>query len=52
MMGFCIFNNVAAAARAALRHWGAKRVAIFDWSPPLYPSLSLSIYIRGGLVPP
>ena len=30
-MGFCIFNNVAIAARAALRDGGAKRVAIIDF---------------------
>ena len=30
-MGFCIFNNVAVAAKAALQCWGAKRVMIVDW---------------------
>jgi len=30
-MGFCLFNNVAVAARRALDHWGAERVLIFDW---------------------
>lgn len=32
-MGFCVFNSVAVAARAALReHWGnARRVLILDW---------------------
>jgi acetoin utilization deacetylase AcuC-like enzyme len=32
-MGFCVFNNVAVAARAAVReHWGgARRVLILDW---------------------
>lgn len=30
-MGFCIFNNVAVAARYAQREHGAGRVAIVDW---------------------
>lgn len=30
-MGFCIFNNVALAASAAVKLWGAKRVLILDW---------------------
>jgi acetoin utilization deacetylase AcuC-like enzyme len=30
-MGFCLFNNVAVAARRALDHWGAERVLILDW---------------------
>ena len=30
-MGFCIFNNVAVAARYAQRCHGAERVAIIDW---------------------
>jgi acetoin utilization deacetylase AcuC-like enzyme len=30
-MGFCLFNNVAVAARRALDRWGAERVLVFDW---------------------
>jgi acetoin utilization deacetylase AcuC-like enzyme len=30
-MGFCLFNNVAVAAEAAIRRLGAERVLILDW---------------------
>ena len=30
-MGFCLFNNIAVAARAALDEFGLHRVLIFDW---------------------
>jgi acetoin utilization deacetylase AcuC-like enzyme len=30
-MGFCLFNNVALAARHAIDHHGMSRVAIVDW---------------------
>lgn len=30
-MGFCIFNNIAVAARVAQRKYGLTRIAIIDW---------------------
>jgi acetoin utilization deacetylase AcuC-like enzyme len=30
-MGFCLFNNVALAARRALDRWGVARVMVLDW---------------------
>lgn len=30
-MGFCLFNNVALAARYAMKSYGLQRVAIVDW---------------------
>lgn len=30
-MGFCLFNNIAIAARYAQRHYGVERVSIADW---------------------
>jgi acetoin utilization deacetylase AcuC-like enzyme len=30
-MGFCVFNNVAIAARYARKAWGADRILIIDW---------------------
>jgi len=30
-MGFCLFNNVAVAARYAQQHYGVERVLIADW---------------------
>jgi acetoin utilization deacetylase AcuC-like enzyme len=30
-MGFCLFNNIAVAAQAALDEFGLQRVLIFDW---------------------
>jgi acetoin utilization deacetylase AcuC-like enzyme len=30
-MGFCLFNNIAIAARAAIRDHGVERVMIVDW---------------------
>lgn len=31
MMGFCIFNSVAVAAKVAKEKYGKKRILIFDW---------------------
>jgi len=30
-MGFCLLNNVAIAAKMAIKEYGIKRVLIFDW---------------------
>ena len=30
-MGFCLYNNVAVAARVARRRWRCQRVLIVDW---------------------
>jgi acetoin utilization deacetylase AcuC-like enzyme len=30
-MGFCLFNNIAVAARRAIDRWGVERVLIIDW---------------------
>jgi acetoin utilization deacetylase AcuC-like enzyme len=30
-MGFCLFNNVAVAARYLQKHYGLQRIAILDW---------------------
>lgn len=30
-MGFCLYNNVAIAARHARRRWGVERILIVDW---------------------
>jgi acetoin utilization deacetylase AcuC-like enzyme len=30
-MGFCVFNNIAIAAKLARQRWGIDRVAIVDW---------------------
>ena len=30
-MGFCLFNNIAVAAQAALDEFGLQRILIFDW---------------------
>ena len=30
-MGFCLFNNIAIAARVAMKDYGLTRVAILDW---------------------
>lgn len=30
-LGFCVYNNIAIAARYAQKHHGAQRIAIIDW---------------------
>lgn len=43
-MGFCLYNNVAVAAKVARLKWGVQRVLIVDWDvhhgacPPLCAS--------------
>ena len=44
-MGFCLFNNVAVAAEAALAH-GAKRVLVLDWDVHHGNGTQASFYSR------
>jgi acetoin utilization deacetylase AcuC-like enzyme len=44
-MGFCIYNNVAIAARLARQQMGAQRVLIVDWDVH-HGSLAVSVCAR------
>ena len=44
MMGFCIFNSVALAAKMAKEKYGKKRILIFDWD--VHHGNGISMYTR------
>jgi acetoin utilization deacetylase AcuC-like enzyme len=48
-MGFCIFNNVAVAARSLITRQGLQRVAIFDWDAH-HGNGTQHIFYRDGAV--
>jgi acetoin utilization deacetylase AcuC-like enzyme len=48
-MGFCIFNNVAVAARSLIMRQGLRRVAIFDWDAH-HGNGTQHIFYRDGAV--
>lgn len=49
-MGFCLFNNVAIAAEAALAQGGAERVAILDWDVHHGNGTQHSFYARDDVL--
>ena len=48
-MGFCLFNNIALAARYAQRRYGVERVLIVDWDVHVRELVKAGIGLREGV---